>query len=123
MRALSRPRCRDAFSGEDLGEDPYAFLQHDVHAAITIRFFVDWFNELGKKLRDLPARGVVLSVRSRFDSDVLPPDRLEVCVGVGASAGGAVDFQLYNLTGEGFSGTHYDPLFPCPVLPSRVSGR
>ena len=113
--AALRPRRRDAFTGEDLGEDPCAFLQHDIHAEPSITFFLSWFDELGKKLRDLPTRGVVLAVRSRFDSEVLPADRLEVCVGVGAGVGGAAEFQLYNLTGEGFAGTHYDPLFPGAV--------
>jgi hypothetical protein len=112
---VARPRSRDAFTGEDQGEDHYAYLQHDVHAEITIRFFMAWFDGLGKKGRDLPACGVVLTVRSRFDSLVLPPDRLAFRVGEGGSDGGAVEFQLYNLTGEGFSGMHYDPLFPSAV--------
>ena len=66
----------------------------------------------GRKLRDLPAAGVLLVVRSRFDSDMLPPDRILVCAGLGAGVGGSAEFQLYNLTGEGTAGTHYDPLFP-----------
>ena len=107
-----RPRRRDAFTGGDLGEDPRAFLQHDLHAAPTVVFFMEWFAASGRKLRDLPATGVVLVVRSRFDSDMLPPDRITVCAGLGAGVGGSAEFQLYNLTGEGTAGTHYDPLFP-----------
>jgi hypothetical protein len=106
-----RPRERDAFTGEDFGESPRAFLSHDVHAAPTVRFFMEWFAARGLKVRDLPEAGVVLTVRSRFDSEILPASRLVICVGDGSGGGGAAVFQLYNLTGDGVSGMHYDPLF------------
>lgn len=61
--------------------------------------------------------GIALVVRSRFDSEVLPADRVNICVGGGAGIGGAAEFQLYNLTREGHAGYHYDPLFLGPVVP------
>ena len=61
--------------------------------------------------------GIALVVRSRFESEVLPADRVNICVGAGASVGGAAEFQLFNLTGEGHAGYHYDPLFFGPVVP------
>ena len=106
-----QPRNRNAFTGEDDGVNPRAFLQHDLHAAPSVRFFMQWFGDRGQVVRDLPAAGIVLTVRSRFDSEVLPADRHEICVDVGSGMGGAALLDLYNLTGEGVSGTHYDPLF------------
>ena len=106
-----QPRDRNAFTGEDAGANPRAFLQHDLHAAPSVRFFMQWFGDRGQVVRDLPAAGFVLTVRSRFDSEDLPADRQEICVGVGSGVGGAVMLDLYNLTGDGVSGTHYDPLF------------
>ena len=38
-----RPRKRDPFSGADEGEDPSAFLQHDVHAGAIVDFFANHF--------------------------------------------------------------------------------
>ena len=81
-----------------------------------MRFFIDWFRGKGLLVRDLPAAGVVLTVRSRFDSADLPPDMLPICVGAGVGVGPAVPFDLYNVTGEGISGSHYDPLFPGDIL-------
>jgi hypothetical protein len=112
-----RPRRRDAFSGSasccSPEEDAGAFLQHDVHAGPTISFFMEWFKARGQKLRDLPDVGVQLQVRSRFDSEVLPPDTCVVCQReVGCVEEPALLLQLYNLTGDGVSGSHYDPLFP-----------
>ena len=111
-----QPRDRDPFTNVDAGLNPRAFLQHDRHADPSVRFFIDWFRGKGLLVRDLPAAGVVLTVRSRFDSADLPPDMLPICVGAGVGAGPAVPFNLYNVTGEGISGSHYDPLFPGDIL-------
>lgn len=105
-----RPRQRDSFTNADLGPDPRAYLQHDVHAASTVRFFMEWFGSRGKKRRELPAAGICLSVRSRFDSAVLPLARSVICAGRDA-VGEPVEFALYNSTGSGTSGYHYDPVF------------
>ena len=111
-----QPRDRDAFSGQDAGVNPQAFLQHDVHAAPSVCFFMEWFRSRGLSVRELPAAGIVLTVHSRFDSADLPPDRHEICVGVGRGVGGVLLFDLYNSTGTGVSGAHYDPLFPNSIL-------
>ena len=115
-----RPRRRDAFTQEDLGLDDNAFLQHDIHAEPILLFFMCYFASKGLKSRELPSAGIVLIVRSRFDSDVLPCDRKAICVGEGIADGGAIEFQLCNLTGEGMCGTHYDPLFPSEHVPVEV---
>ncbi len=98
------------------GESPRAFLQHDVHAEPTVRFFMDWFALRGQKLRVLPVAGILLVVRSRFDSETLPPASVTICLGDGSGEGGPVLFEMYNVTGGGISGTHYDPLFPGDIV-------
>jgi hypothetical protein len=111
-----RPTDRCPFTGARVaGESPGAFLQHDVHAEPTVRFFMEWFALRGCVLRGLPAEGIQLVVRSRFDSETLPPDRMDICVGDGSGGGEALRLDLYNVTGGGISGTHYDPLFPGDV--------
>ena len=107
---MLRPRERDSFTNADVGLNPRAYLQHDVHAEPTVRFFMEWFAERGKKRADLPAAGICLSVRSRFDGAVLPIARSVICARGGA-VGEPLDFALYNSTGTGTGGFHYDPLF------------
>ena len=111
-----RPTERCPFTGARVpGESPRAFLQHDVHAEPTVRFFMSWFAERGQQVRELPTAGIQLVVRSRFDSETLPPDRVLICVGDGSGEGGSACFEMYNVTGAGIVGTHYDPLFPIDV--------
>ena len=106
-----RPRKRDPFTAADLGEDDGAYLQHDVHAVPTVRFFLEWFAARGQVLRELPAAGIHLIVMSRFDSPIAPMDELFICAGLGSGdATGPLTFALYNVTGEGISGSHYDPM-------------
>ena len=118
-----RPRQRDAFTGEDHGEDDRAYLQHDVHAAPTVRFLIAWFRDRGQALRGLPASGIRLIVMSRFDSEVAPRDEVRICEDEGAGeAAPPLTLALYNLTGDGISGSHYDPLFPIAVAGEQGGG-
>ena len=106
-----RPRRRCAFTSADLGEDPRAFLQHDVHEEPTVLFFLEWFAERGKRTGDLPAGGITLTVFSRFDSAIGGRSVERICErGALGAPGDVLPFDLYNLTGDGVSGYHYDPL-------------
>jgi len=107
-----RPRNRCAATGTDRGEDPRAYLQHDVHAEPTIWFFLEWFASKGKVLCDLPRGGIRLTVFSRFDSAIGGRSVVQVCGREGPTGReGVLRLNLYNLTGSGSSGFHYDPLF------------
>jgi len=86
---------------------PYEYLEHHRHAGPTILYFVKRFGCVG----DLPRAGVKVVVRVRCD-DVLPYDIIDVCGGLSAKSGPPLVFHLYNWTGRGFSGYHYDALIP-----------
>ena len=61
---------------------------------------------------NLPDHGIELVVFSRFDSDRVPAARSRICARPGAeSEGGPLLLHLYNTTGRGISGFHYDPVF------------
>jgi len=107
-----RPRVRDAATGADRGEDPYAYLQHDVHAEPTVLFFLEWFGAKGKVLRELPSGGIRVTVFSRFDSVIGGRPVVQICERDASQAPhDMLRMNLYNLTGDGASGYHYDPLF------------
>jgi hypothetical protein len=107
-----RPRRRCAATGVDQGEDPFAYLQHDVHAEPTVWFFLEWFRAKGKVLRELPAGGIRVTVFSRFDSAIGGRPVVQICErDVAEAADGMLRMNLYNLTGSGSAGYHYDPLF------------
>ena len=62
-------------------------------------------------LRQLPSAGVRISIVSRFDSDVIPSEYTDVCQEVIVNVDDqSLDFKLFNRTGEGESGYHYDPI-------------
>ena len=109
--SMERPRDRDVMSGTDLGLKPDAFLQPDVHGASALRFFQRYFDEKGLLRTHLPPSGVRIVVRSRFDSEFLTPAFTIVCRSHGLSEKEKPwEFQLYNTTGTGISGTHFDPI-------------
>jgi hypothetical protein len=115
---MFRPRRAGAAGfGIDV-EDAGAFLQDCVHAEPTVRFFATRFAD--RKSRALPPEGILLIVHSRYDSITLPASEMRICRDDDC---GAVEppviFHLYNLTGRGYSGYHYDPLFP--ILPGGAA--
>ena len=90
-------------------EDPEAYLEHYRHAAEILSFFLARFER--RRLRDLPEGGVTLLVKTRYDS--LPGYVVSqtVCAGrAGAVPGGPLEFALFNWTGGGCTGYHYDLL-------------
>ena len=85
-----------------------AYLEHNTHSEALIMFFLDFF----RPTHAIQPCGFKLVVYARFDSDVLPPD--EHVFGVGEEVPhreAPVVLELYNNTGTGFTGFHYDPVF------------
>ena len=75
-------------------------------------FFLRDFSAMGMLIRHLPSAGVRISVRSRFDSDVLPVESTDVCQAEVVYADEKpLDFNLFNRTGGRMSGYHFDPIF------------
>ena len=103
-----RPKRRDPSTNAVICEDGGAYLQHDIHADATLRYFMMCCGD--QQLRPLPAEGIQLNVYSRLDSEEIPYSCDYVCQEPGAGPPSVV-FHLYNLTGEGTSGYHYDPMF------------
>ena len=99
--ARLRPRRRDAFSGMDLGVDPGAFLQHDLHAEPILKFFMEFFHS--RLQRAVPAGGIRIVVHSRFDSHQIPPTTMTVCQEDMVSED-YLTMHMYNLTGDGIHG-------------------
>ena len=78
-----------------------------------MRYFLQEF----PSARALEPQGIKLVVYTRFDSAVHDPEALGIVFGrtADADAQGVAEAQrleLFNNTGNGFTGVHYDPLFP-----------
>ena len=59
---------------------------------------------------------------SRFDSPTIDPDVLAKVIGRVENTGDPVVLDLHNNTGNGYTGYHYDPIFPCMHGGSVVGG-
>ena len=104
-----------------------AFLQHDVQGPEIIKFFVQTY----PGARSLPAEGVIIRVYTRWDSPALPAESNSVIACRSAALAGnenpapTVLFEMYNSTGNGFTGYHYDPVFdlslPAPIIARDAS--
>ena len=104
-----RPRQRDPVNSRPLALDDSAFLQSNVHGEYILKFFLRYFSARGMLLRHMPSAGVHISVCARFDADVLPVESTDVCQAEVADVDEEpLDFKLFNRTGEGVSGYHYD---------------
>ena len=117
------PRNRDPFTGADHGKDPAAYLQHDVHADATVVFMCEHLES--QMLKPLPRAGIQLTVYSRFDSAAIPPSSIQICVQPGVvevDDPGSAHWFMYNSTGAGFAGVHYDPVFVRPPVGNVHSG-
>ena len=106
--AALRPRRRDPVTNRVICEDGGAYLEHDVHAEPTINFFMEHLRD--KVLRPLPEEGLRVNVYSRLDSAEIPHSSIRVCRRSAAGDANVV-LHMYNLTGGGISGYHYDPMF------------
>ena len=106
-----RPRRLDAESGRVLGLDDGAFLQTHVHGEFILKFFLQYFEQRDMVLRQLPSTGVRINVLSRCDSDAIPVEFTDVCQAEIPNVDEErLDFKLFNRTGEGVSGYHYEPI-------------
>ena len=66
-------------------------------------------------LRQLPSVGVRINVLSRLDSDAIPVEFTDVCQAEIPNVDEELlDFKLFNRTGDGVSGYHYDPITVLP---------
>ena len=93
-----------------------AYLEHDRHAGPTIDFFMSWFHT--SAVRPLPAAGLRLVVFTRFDRGGVFAETVLLAQ---PGAMGVPDvLHMYNSSGAGIWGFHYDPLFLCDpaVVPS-----
>ena len=109
--------------------DDDAYLEHDRHAEAIVQFFMQRFQ--GRRCKAIPVEGIDLMVFSRFDSEQIPVARSRICATTGVESDGRpLVFRLYNSTGDGIRGFHYDPVFDArtgvaePVPPvSNAEGR
>ena len=90
--------------------DPTAYLEHCIHAGPIVRkLFAD------NGLKPMPTAGFRIHNHSRYDTGSCPPDTLPVCAAYGAAgdcSSRLVNLYLFNWTGNGLSGFHYDALLP-----------
>ena len=86
-------------------KNPKAFLEHSRHAAIIVEQLLDD--------RRVNRPSLDLVVHARYDTLKSPPDRMRVCDGGDTPCrSGDIVLHLYNYTGNGISGYHYEPLVP-----------
>ena len=95
---------RDFHSGR---VSPRAYLEHFRHAGLVVRALVTAHGSVDR----LPAAGVRVVVHARYDRLAGPDDQVRACVGLSSSPGEELRMNLFCLTGDGFAGYHYEPLF------------
>ena len=94
-------------------EHDAAYLQHDVHGRAIVDFFVEAFPGRAS----VPPGGLLVLAYTRWDSLCLPAESNSVVVGrsIWADAAGlaesSVKLEMYNNSGGGYTGYHYDPVF------------
>ena len=115
-----RPRDRDPVTSRILRVNNRAYLQSDVHGEFILKFFMRYFEARDQVLAQLPSTGVRIEIVSRLDSEELPHEYTDVCRdGVPNLDEEQLTFMLYNRTGDGFSGYHYDPVM---ISSARLAG-
>ena len=115
-----RPRDRDPVTSRILRVNNRAYLQSDVHGEFILKFFMRYFEAQDQVLAQLPSTGVRIEIVSRLDSEELPHEYTDVCRdGVPNLDEEQLTFMLYNRTGDGFSGYHYDPVM---ISSARLAG-
>ena len=100
--------------------DPSAYLQHDVHADATTRYFIQIYG----LARTLPASGIKLHVHTRADGYVGGNvASCIVCRALGTGSGPPFEMHLFNLSGDDdLRGYHYDALVPAHLMPTAMVG-
>ena len=107
-----------------MGLDDGSFLQSHVHGEFILKFFLRHFEQRDMVLRQLPSAGVRISVLSKFDSDAIPVEFTDVCQAEIPNVDQErLDFKLFNRTGDGVSGYHYDPITVLPRENASSSSR
>ena len=107
------PRWRDNHGVEVMGdgvEHDNADLEHEVHSEALVLFFLEFF----QSEYSMRPRGFKFVVYSRFDSEEIRPHDLAHTFGVEEDVpgrGAPIPIELYNNTGDGITGFHYDPVF------------
>jgi len=93
--------------------DPYgqprwdAYLQHHRHADALVSFLTTRF-PAGRS--PLSSAGATLVVHARYDTLLVPAERLVVCDRPGGRRGSRPELHVFNWTGTGLQGYHYDAL-------------
>ncbi len=96
-----------------LPRDPYgrarwdAYLQHHRHAEALVWFLVRHF-PAGPN--PLPRAGMDLVVHARYDTTAVPAERLNLCAGGAGPRAAKPELHIFNWTGAGLEGYHYDAL-------------
>ena len=116
-----RPVCRTdtgTIANATDAEHAQAYLQHDIHGEEIVRFFLQHV----QSDYVVEPSGIRIIVYTRFDSVHLDPQSMALVFGrneaVAASRGQTcLDFELYNNTGAGISGHHYEPSLPARIPP------
>ena len=107
-----RPKQRDERSAircVSLEEHNRAYLEHHRHAVGIVQFLVSKYAE---KNIDLSC-GFSVTVYSRFDGDVINPENDMLIINRNENANKpCLSLLLYNNTGVGATGYHYDPIVP-----------
>ena len=84
-----------------------AFLEHYAHASEIVILFLAYAGVANANI----SRGFKLIVLTRFDGDVIRPEEDALIFGRSGDAMlPPVDLRLFNNTGTGTSGFHYDPV-------------
>jgi len=114
---VRKPRQRDVVTGAvraDVEESVHdnAYLQVDVHAEFILNFFLDRYN------LPFPSQGLRVTEFSRFDH-VLGAAASHVYRNHDSEtfSEDALDLWIYNSTGAGICGYHYEPVFMKRALP------
>ena len=121
------PEDRNLFPrNADETRNDEAYLEKDRHAEAVVRFFCDHFRSMDMLRQELPAAGIRLEVRTRFDAIEAAriAEAIESTTRICSSASGAdgqpLRFVLFCHAGERLrssDGYHFDPLMMETVGP------
>jgi hypothetical protein len=89
-----------------------AYLQHHRHAAALVEFVIERYPP-GRA--QIPPGGLALVVHARYDTPHVPPDSVLLRAGGPRQQAPPMEMHVFNWTGAGLAGYHYDVLVP-PVL-------
>ena len=85
---------------------PAAYLQHHRHADAILTYLLRTCPLAGATWPEQGFRIVINTRVAHMD------DSIDVCRGSGTESGAPMELRMWNWTGRGFSGYHYDPVWP-----------